>query len=661
MTVSSTATRIAYTGNGVTTAFAFSWRFLATSEIKVYVNDVLQSTGYSVSAPGSSGTVTFSSAPANGAKIVIRRETALTQNIDYVANDPFAADVTEGGFDRAMLAAQDNAAAIGRALRVADHAPAVTALDLSNRAGQMLVVNSDGTGFDFGTALTSTQATNPKTIVVLGSSNGAGVGSSTYAADPVSPYTSEPATSWVGLLRAALGSSWTIYNRSITGTNTASSIARFWTDVAPYRPSHVILATGFHNEGYVTPTYIRGLAELVRLCDLIGAVPIIRGPSPYNSATAGNLSSMLDAARQIDAMGRWQIDALSTLLDESNGHFAGGSTYHAGDGIHLNDAGHMACFQAIDLGMFNYGALAPKRSRTKGAWRVNAAATDGNAILIDTSRGLSQPLRSFTMRARIGGLTSGGGTGKAFLAAYINGLNAGVSANAPLRLRNPFSVYDFANAGDIVATSTVDPTADARWHDCVIVYKHALNTAYLYIDGVLIGSGTLSTTTQASEYFVFGSRVTGDIPGPAVSYRFSDCQLWSTPLTAEQIADMHRTNIPPLAGLLFDAILSNTPRTWCQNAIENGLLPVLGVTWDIVPVDPKSGLASGTTDGSGDLTVTHGLGETPNYVKAAPQGTTFAQVQAHTIGSTTFKLRFLDAAGSAMTASSRSAAWECSL
>lgn len=125
MTVSSTATRIAYTGNGVTTAFAFSWRFLATSEIKVYVNDVLQSTGYSVSAPGSSGTVTFSSAPANGAKIVIRRETALTQNIDYVANDAFAADVTEGGFDRAMLAAQDNAAAIGRSLRVADHLPAI--------------------------------------------------------------------------------------------------------------------------------------------------------------------------------------------------------------------------------------------------------------------------------------------------------------------------------------------------------------------------------------------------------------------------------------------------------------------------------------------------------------------------------------------------------
>lgn len=265
------------------------------------------------------------------------------------------------------------------------------------------------------------------------------------------------------------------------------------------------------------------------------------------------------------------------------------------------------------------------------------------------------------MRARIGGIASGGGTGKAFLCAYINGLNPGAAANAPLRLRNSSNPYELANAADpTIVITTIDPTSDARWRDCVVVYKAALNTAYLYVDGVLIGSGTLVTPPQPCSYFMFGSRVTGET-GVAVSYRFSDCQLWSTPLTAEQIADMHRTNVPPLAGLMFDAIMSGTPRVWCPNAIENGLLPVLGVTWDAVPVEPKSGLASGTTDGSGDLTVTHNLGETPNYVKAAAQGTTFAQVQAHTIGATTFKLRFLDAAGNAMTASARSAAWEASL
>jgi len=268
-----------------------------------------------------------------------------------------------------------------------------------------------------------------------------------------------------------------------------------------------------------------------------------------------------------------------------------------------------------------------------------------------------QGLTSFTMRTRVGGLTSGGATGVAFQAAYISG----IGGTAPLRLRNSGGPYDVGNRADpTVVTSTVDPRSDARWHDLVMVYKHTTNTAYLYIDGVVIGSGTLLGTPAASTYFTFGSRITGE-NGAAVSYRFSDCQLWSVPLTAEQIADMARSNVPPLAGLMFDAVMTGTPALWCPNAIENGILPVLGVTWDAVPVDPKSGLASGTTDGSGDLTVTHYLGDTPNFVSAAPQGTTFAQVQAHTIGATTFKLRFLDAAGNAMTASARSATWSASL
>ena len=126
MTVSTTGNRAAYTGNGVTTAFGFSFAFLATGDIKVYLDGSLQSTGYTVSAaPAPSGTVTFSGAPANGVEVVIHRETTKTQNIDYVANDPFAADVTERGFDRAMLGIQDNAAGLSRTLRVADYLPPI--------------------------------------------------------------------------------------------------------------------------------------------------------------------------------------------------------------------------------------------------------------------------------------------------------------------------------------------------------------------------------------------------------------------------------------------------------------------------------------------------------------------------------------------------------
>ena len=155
MTISTTATRAAYTGNGVTTIFSIPFAYRAVGEIAVYLDGVLQSVGYTVSsAPAASGTVTFSSAPATGVAVVIARSTAMTQQIDYVANDPFAADVTEGGFDRAMLAIQDNAASVARSLRAADHAASVAALDLPSVAGKWVRVTAGGDGFEGADAIT---------------------------------------------------------------------------------------------------------------------------------------------------------------------------------------------------------------------------------------------------------------------------------------------------------------------------------------------------------------------------------------------------------------------------------------------------------------------------------------------------------------------------
>lgn len=75
-------------------------------------------------------------------------------------------------------------------------------------------------------------------------------------------------------------------------------------------------------------------------------------------------------------------------------------------------------------------------------------------------------------------------------------------------------------------------------------------------------------------------------------------------------------------------------------------------------VTEAKGVATGTTDGSGDLTVTHGLSATPLVVLCNAAGTTFAQAQPNTLGATTFKIRFLDAAGAALTASAQTAYWE---
>ena len=63
MTVSSTTTKVSYTGNGSTTVFAYTFKIFAEAEIKVYVDNVLKTltTHYTLSGVGtaSGGNVTF--------------------------------------------------------------------------------------------------------------------------------------------------------------------------------------------------------------------------------------------------------------------------------------------------------------------------------------------------------------------------------------------------------------------------------------------------------------------------------------------------------------------------------------------------------------------------------------------------------------------------
>lgn len=64
-----------YTANGVTTVFNFSFLLLAAADLDVYVDGVLKTltADYSVSGLeiNAGGTVTFVTAPANGASVVL--------------------------------------------------------------------------------------------------------------------------------------------------------------------------------------------------------------------------------------------------------------------------------------------------------------------------------------------------------------------------------------------------------------------------------------------------------------------------------------------------------------------------------------------------------------------------------------------------------------
>lgn len=123
MTVSSSSSRIAYVGDGTTTAFAFPYEFSAGSDLKVYKAGVLQTitTHYTVSGGGgSSGTVTFVTAPAASESIVIYDDPPVTQLLDYIANDPFPAESHEGGLDKLTRIARRFRDMLTRTLRLSD-------------------------------------------------------------------------------------------------------------------------------------------------------------------------------------------------------------------------------------------------------------------------------------------------------------------------------------------------------------------------------------------------------------------------------------------------------------------------------------------------------------------------------------------------------------
>ena len=129
MTVSSTTVKNSYSGNSSTTAFAYTFKIFADTDLQVIIRSSAGTettktltTHYTVSGAGdaSGGNVTFTSGntPATGETVVIRREVPQTQAIDYIANDPFPAESHEEGLDRATMTIQQMQEELNRSFKV---------------------------------------------------------------------------------------------------------------------------------------------------------------------------------------------------------------------------------------------------------------------------------------------------------------------------------------------------------------------------------------------------------------------------------------------------------------------------------------------------------------------------------------------------------------
>ena len=155
MTLSTTTVKNSYSGNGSTTAFTYNFAINSTSELVVIIRsstgtETVKSitTHYTVADAGAAGgTVTMGSAPASGETLVLIRDTSLTQETDYVANDPFPAETHEAALDKLQMQIQEVQEEVDRSLKIS-RTNTMTSTSFTNdatsRASKVLSFDSAG-------------------------------------------------------------------------------------------------------------------------------------------------------------------------------------------------------------------------------------------------------------------------------------------------------------------------------------------------------------------------------------------------------------------------------------------------------------------------------------------------------------------------------------
>ena len=150
MTVSALITRNDITATASQTSFTYTFRVLAATDMDVYQNGVLLSSGYTVNNVGTTtgGTVVLDAGVPVGQIVSLVLAMPLDRTTDYQNSGKFLADDVNSDFDKGYIGAIQNENAISRSLRLKDVEPTIDmTLPLKNaRKGAVL-------GFDENTGL----------------------------------------------------------------------------------------------------------------------------------------------------------------------------------------------------------------------------------------------------------------------------------------------------------------------------------------------------------------------------------------------------------------------------------------------------------------------------------------------------------------------------
>jgi hypothetical protein len=158
MTISTTIVKNSYSGDGSTSTFSYTFKVLAEADLTVIIRDSLGTettktltTHYTITGVGDAngGSITFTAGniPSATDTVVLIRDTAQIQSIDYIANDPFPAETHEEGLDRSVILAQELQEEVNRSIKISrTNTMANTEFTVgpSDRAGKILGFDSNG-------------------------------------------------------------------------------------------------------------------------------------------------------------------------------------------------------------------------------------------------------------------------------------------------------------------------------------------------------------------------------------------------------------------------------------------------------------------------------------------------------------------------------------
>lgn len=156
MTVSSVYEPVQYTGNGVTTAFAFPYIFYDDTDIIVTLTLIstgantlqVNPTDYTLTGgDGETGTVNFVAAPSALYRVTIERDIPYLQEDNYVEGQAFPAQTIETAFDRGVIRDQQINSALERTIKYPATDPNSLNGELPSaieRANKVLSFDADG-------------------------------------------------------------------------------------------------------------------------------------------------------------------------------------------------------------------------------------------------------------------------------------------------------------------------------------------------------------------------------------------------------------------------------------------------------------------------------------------------------------------------------------